>query len=235
VGLLPKGVDQRALVLMVVGAGAPFFLVVAAGMRSTPAADIGVLLSGTMPLFVAILSARIDREHFGRSRVAGFALVVAAMVAIGGPALLAGEGFGFLLIPCGAFLWALYTIAFRRSGLAPLSAAGIVAAWSALFLLPVALLDGRSAVLAADPLILGGQVLSQGILSGVVALVAFGGAVQRLGASRSAIISSLSPVLAALMAVPWLGEVPTPAAILGIALAIVGVTLGSGAAKFGRA
>ncbi len=234
VGLLPRGVHRRLIALMVAGAGFPFFLAVATGMRFVPSAAIGVLLSGPMPLCVAILSAVVDRERFGASRIAGFALVVAATVAIGGPALLGGAGAGFLFIPAGALLWAFFTIAYRRSGLDPLAAAGIVAAWSALAFLPFALTEGAAAILAADPRVLVTQLLSQGLLSGVVALVSYGGAISRLGASRAAVVTSLAPALAALMAVPWLGEVPTPAMLGGILLALVGVALGSGAVGFKR-
>ena len=74
--LVPKGVDIRLLALMVAGAGAPFFILVATGMHFASAAESGVLLGGTMPMFAAILSAMIDRERFGPVRLAGFALVL---------------------------------------------------------------------------------------------------------------------------------------------------------------
>ncbi|MBZ0228297.1 MAG: DMT family transporter, partial [Bauldia sp.] len=130
VGLLPRGVDPRLVAIMVAGAGAPFFVLVATGMHYASAAESGVLLGGTMPLFAAVFSAFIDRERFGASRLAGFALVVAAMAAIGGAALVMGQGPGRLLVVLGAAFWAGYTLAFRRSGLSAMPAAGIVAAWS---------------------------------------------------------------------------------------------------------
>jgi drug/metabolite transporter (DMT)-like permease len=79
-----------------------------------------------------------------------------------------------------------------------------------------------------------GQLVSQFVLSGVVALVCYGAAVRMLGSSRAAIFSALAPALAALIAVPWLGEVPTALTIAGIVLAVAGVALGSGAVGFGR-
>jgi len=233
-GLLPQGIDRRLIALMVVGSGAPFLVVVATGMRFAEAAQIGVLLPGTMPLFVALLSAVVDGERFTPSRIVGLALAVAAMLAIGGPALWAGQGIGLLLIPTGAFLWALYTIAFRRAGLDPMAAAGIIAAWSTILLLPLVAAENPLDFFAAPPAILAAQVLSQFVLSGVLALVSYGAAIGILGTSRAAIFSALSPALAALIAVPWLGEVPTALTIVGIALAVAGVALGSGAIGFGR-
>ena len=234
VGLLPKGVDWRLVALMVIGSGAPFLVVVATGMRFAEAAEVGVLLPGTMPLFVALLSAIVDGERFTPSRLVGLALAVAAMAAIGGPALLSGQGIGFLLVPAGAFLWAVYTLAFRRANLDPAAAAGVIAAWSTILLLPLALMESPAELLRAGPAVFAGQLVSQFVLSGVVALVCYGAAVRMLGSSRAAIFSALAPALAALIAVPWLGEVPTALTIAGIILAVAGVALGSGAVGFGR-
>ena len=100
-------------------------------------------------------------------------------------------------------------------------------------LIPFLVIDGIAPLLATDPLILGGQVLSQGVLSGVVALICYGAAVARLGASRAAVFSALAPALAALIAIPVLGEIPTVLTVVGIGLAVVGVALGSGAVKLG--
>jgi len=233
-GLLPKGVDWRLIALMVIGSGAPFLVVVATGMRFAEAAEVGVLLPGTMPLFVALLSAIVDREQFTASRLVGLALAVFALLAIGGPALLSGQGAGFLLVPTGAFLWAVYTLAFRRANLEPVAAAGVIAAWSTILLLPLAIVQSPTDLLRAGPAVFAGQLLSQFVLSGVVALVCYGAAVRMLGSSRAAIFSALSPALAALIAIPWLGEIPTALTTAGIVLAVAGVALGSGAIAFGR-
>ncbi len=61
---------------MIIGAGAPMFLLAATGMRFTPAAHVGALLPGTMPLFVALLSFTVLCERFGGLRLVGFALIV---------------------------------------------------------------------------------------------------------------------------------------------------------------
>jgi drug/metabolite transporter (DMT)-like permease len=234
VGLLPRAVDWRLIALMVAGSGAPFLIIVAIGMRFAEAAEIGVLLPGTMPLFVALLSAAVEGERFAPIRIVGFTLAVAAMLAIGGPALLGGQGLGFLLVPTGAFLWAVYTLAFRRAGLDPATATGMIAAWSTILLLPLAVLESPAGLLRAGPAVFAVQVLSQSILSGVVALVCYGAAVRILGSSRAAIFSALAPALAALIAIPWLGEVPTALTVTGIGLAVVGVALGSGVIASGR-
>jgi drug/metabolite transporter (DMT)-like permease len=230
-GLLPRGIPLHTLAMMVAGAGAPFFVLVATGMHYASAAESGVLLGGTMPLFAALLSAAIDRERFAASRLAGFALVIIAMGAIGGVAVVQGHGAGRWLLVLGASLWAVYTHAYHRSGLAALPAAGIIAAWSTIVLLPFALMDGSAALLAAGPGVLAGEVLSQGVGSGIVALACYGTAVRILGSSRAALLAALPPAVAAVLAIPILGEVPSPLALGGVVLVAVGVALATGALK----
>ena len=233
IGLLPRGVPLRTLAMMVAGAGAPFFVLVATGMHYASAAESGVLLGGTMPLFAALLSAAIDRERFGASRLMGFALVVIAMAVIGGTAIVLGHGLGRWLVVAGAALWAVYTHAFHRSGLAALPAAGIIAAWSTILLAPFALMEGTAALLAAGPGVFVGEVLSQGVLSGIVALACYGTAVRILGSSRAALLAALPPAFAAVLAIPMLGEVPSPLTLGGVVLVAVGVALATGVVKLG--
>ncbi len=232
-GLLPRGVSLRLMALMVLGAGAPYFALVAAGMHFAGAAESGVLLGGTMPLFTALFAAVIYRERFGPGRVLGFALVIVAMGAIGGVAVIEGHGAGRWLLVAGAALWAVFTHAYHRSGLAALPAAGIVAAWSTILVAPFAFMEGTDALLAAGPGVLAGEALSQGVLSGVVALACYGTAVRILGSSRAALMAALPPAVAAVLAIPMLGEVPSPLTLGGVALAVVGVALATGAVKLG--
>ena len=236
IGLFPRGVSPlKALGLL--GSGAPFFLTVALGMQYAPAAEIGPLLPGTMPLFVALIGWLAFGERPGRKRLVGFALILAGAAGIGGHALLlAGSGAwrGHGLLLAGACLWGLYTHAYRRSGLSALQAAALVGLWSVLILLPFgapplfrAAADGLAGTIVV-------QALLQGFLSGVAGIVLYGIAVDRLGASRAAAVSPLSLVLAALIAVPVLGEVPDVAAAIGILAATLGVLLASGALERSR-
>ncbi|WP_262271345.1 DMT family transporter [Microvirga yunnanensis] len=230
IGLLPKGLGVvKGLGLL--GSGAPFFLIVALGMRYAPAAEIGPLLPGTMPLFVALIGWLVFGERPGRTRVAGFVLILVGALCIAGHGvLLAGNGTwrGHILLLAGAGLWGIYTHAYRRSGLSALQAASLIGLWSFLILLPFgapapvqALGDGRAGPVVA-------QAVVQGFASGVAGIVLYGVAVDRLGASRAAAVSPLSIVLAALLAVPILGEIPDRSALSGIILVTFGVVLASG-------
>jgi len=74
-GIVPKGIDKRVFFLMVFCAGVPYVLLVSSGMAFAPAADIGALLPGTMPLFAALLGWLVIKEVIAPSRVFGFILI----------------------------------------------------------------------------------------------------------------------------------------------------------------
>lgn len=230
-GLALRRIGAARTLLMVIGSGLPFFLISSAGMQFAPAAHAGALLPGTMPLFVALLAALVERERFDGVRLVGFGLVVAGVLAIGGYHLLLGEGGqwrGHLLFLTGAFLWAIYTLAFRRAGIGAWHAAALINTYSIAAFLPFYLWTG-SQLPDASWGELGLQALSQGVLSGIVALLAYGVAVRRLGAPRAAVFISLTPAISAVIAIPVLGEWPDAATTLGIAAVTLGVMLASGA------
>jgi len=239
-GLAWDRLGWRGSLLLAAGAGAPFFLVAAAGMRFAPAAHVGALLPGTMPLFVALFSALFLGERLGRFRLAGFALILAGVAVIGGMGLLddaasggpfSQEWRGHVLFLAAAAMWAGFTLALRRSGLDPWHAAALVSAYSLAGFAPIYLLVLQPRLLDVPWPEVALQAGIQGVLSGLVALAAYGIAVTRLGASRAAAIGALTPVVATLIAVPVLGELPDPPTLAGIAGVSLGVVLASGALR----
>ncbi|MDH6268322.1 drug/metabolite transporter (DMT)-like permease [Rhizobium sp. SG_E_25_P2] len=87
-GLWPKATLKWPLVLMILGSGAPFFQIVAVGMRATPASAAGVLLPGVMQLATALIGVAVYRECPDLMRWFGM-----AAIALGGLVMLtAGVG-----------------------------------------------------------------------------------------------------------------------------------------------
>jgi drug/metabolite transporter (DMT)-like permease len=231
-GVLPRERGNLwLLMLCVLGAGAPFFLIVATGMRFAPAADIAPLLPGTMPLFTALLAAWLDRDRITGLRWIGYALIVLGDLAIAGSDLFhlgSGAWRGHALIVLGAFLWAVYTVAFRRSRIGAIEAAALIAFWSALILLPLGLAGLVDGVRSGNGLEILLQGVLQGVVTGVIALTCYGIAVARLGAARAAAFAALAPALAAVLAVPVLGETPSLYTVIGLIVTSLGVVLASG-------
>lgn len=212
--------------LIAAGAGLPFFFLASMGGALTSAAHVGALIAGTTPLSVALLLRVVERRRItpglGRALAlisGGVVLLVAGQGALDG-AVLAGAG----LLLCASLLWGAYTLGLRRAGLDPVGCTLLLGLPSLALLL---VLIGAGAVetrIAQAPL---SEILPfvavQGFGVGVLASLAYAAAISRLGPARCAAIGSLAPALAALGAVPLLGEALTPIVVAGIALVTFGV------------
>lgn len=231
-GVKPAGVSWLLIALIVAGAGLPFYLAIATGLQFAPAAHAGMLLPGTLPLFVALIALVLMGETFGWRRGTGYVLIALGGAGIWAYTVLtgteAGAWRGQILFVSGAFLWAVYTFAFRRSGLKAHEAVGIMSVWSLILIVPVFFALGRTGLFTASWTEIAGQLVLQGVISGLLALTTYGIAVDRLGASRAAAFAALVPVLVTLFGIPVLGEVPDLGTMVSAAFVCVGVFLASG-------
>lgn len=227
-GLFPKGA-MGPLALMVLGSGAPFFQIVAFGMRHTPASAAGVLLPGLMPLAVALIGMVFLGERPDRWRKLGMLAILA-----GGAVLLFGNlgdqglsWISFTILPIGATLWAVYTHAFRRSGLDAFEGAALICVWSTILNLAALPFVGTQFPTAPWREI-ALQSVAQGLLSGLVATLLYGTAVRALGGTQAAAYTAITPVAAAIGGAVLLAE---PLGVSTLAAALVtglGVLLSTG-------
>lgn len=230
-GLALERLGWWRLLVLIAGAGAPYVLVASSGLRLAPAAHAGALLPGAMPMFVALLAALLTKETFTAGRKSGYALIVIGVVTIAGATAPLGGGeqaVGHLLLLTAAFMWACYAIVLRSSRLDPLHAAALVATGSFVLYLPVYLAMHGAATLDAPLRDIVFQALFQGVLVSIVALFFFGKGIEILGASAGAAFAALTPAMAALLAIPILGEIPSPAEQLALLAVSAGVYLASG-------
>ncbi|WDZ77632.1 DMT family transporter [Ensifer adhaerens] len=229
-GLLPRKLPILLLALMVAGSGAVFFQVSAFAIHSVPASSVGILLGGSMPLATALIGMTLFGERPDRMRMVGFAAIVVGVVILLARNLAASASTGwagYALLPAAATLWAIYTHAFRRSGLSPLQGSALIAAWS--FLIHLVLAACFGSTLAGVPIKeIALQITSQGILSGLVAMVAYGFAVKSLGSTQAAAFTALTPVLAMIGGAVLLGEQIGPFEMLAAVVTAVGVALSTG-------
>ncbi|MBE9606683.1 DMT family transporter [Acetobacteraceae bacterium H6797] len=228
--LIPRGSSPLALLGLLM-AGLPYQFLVLQGFYHAPAAEGGPLLTGSLPLFIALLQALLLRERLGLGRIVGVTLITAGVACILGMGLLdigAGTWRGHLLILAAAFSWSVYTIAFRYSGLSGLQAAAFVGLWSVLLLLPFAGFRILDALQATPGAVLAQQFVVQGLLAGVIALLTYMAALKHLGAARTTAVTALVPVTITIAAVLFLGESPRPIELLGCAAVVLGVLVTSG-------
>lgn len=230
IGIWPKGKTVPFLFCLL-GAGAPFLLIIGNGMRYAPTADVGPLVPGTMPLIVALLSVVLFKEKLGLPRAIGFALCLAGVLTIAGRSVLTSSGdtsFGHMLLITAAFCWACYTVSFRLVGVTAIEMAALVSFWSALAVLPFGippLIEAFNKGAYNDLIV---QAIIQGLGSGLIALVLYNIGIARLGASRAAAFVALVPALATVIAIPLLKEIPDAASIFGVVTTGAGVLLASG-------
>ncbi len=230
-GLLPKGVHRGWLALTVIGAGTPFGLLAMGGSAFAPVAHMGVIIPGGMALGVAFLSWRLNGERFARSRLIGLAFLSCAIALIGASSfgtLSTSAWMGDAMFLAAAMLWSGYTIAFRKTGLTPIEGTALIAAWSAFLVLPLWFGAGGARLMQAPIADIALQLVWQSILAGVVAVWAYGKAVQSIGPANTAAIGALLPAASSLGGLLILGEPVSAGAIFAVGLAIVGVLLATG-------
>ncbi|MEU1232160.1 DMT family transporter [Streptomyces sp. NPDC005828] len=214
---------ERIGVLLMLGIGGlPHFLLCALGGHLTSAALIGLLVPGTVPLFVVVILCLRWRERISPRRLIALAAittgVAAAAMQTTSTATTAGIG---VLLTAGC-AWAVYTIGLRRTGLdlagvvlAVCTPAAIAAALlAASTAMPSHLMTGTADV--SDVLLFTGL---QGIGTGLLSTLCYAYAVRALGGNLAATAGAISPVLTALLAIPLFGEPITPG--VGVALALI--------------
>ncbi|MEL7300035.1 MAG: DMT family transporter [Pseudomonadota bacterium] len=212
---------------IVMGGGLPFGLLGMAGAQFAPASHMGALLPGSMPVFVALLSAVFLGERFGRGRVAGLCIIVCGVACVVGATLFSAKADATVLLGDALFLsagvfWAIYTVAFRLSGLDPWHGAALICFWSSVLVVPIWVISPGAALLDAPWPDIALQVVAQGILAGLIGLAAYGAAIRHLGASLAAVSGAVVPALTALGGYVLLGE-----ALSGwTAIGVVGVAIG---------
>jgi len=116
----------------------------------------------------------------------------------------------------------------RRARLDGLHAAAIAAVVSMIFYLPIYAVVAGARLLDVPIGDIVFQGLYQGVITMVISLFLYGRAISLLGASSGAAFGALGPAMAALIAIPALGEWPTRADWIAIMLISAGVYLAGG-------
>lgn len=214
--------ERVRVIALVLLAGLPHFLLFAWGAHLTSAALTGLLVPGTVPLFVTLLLFLAFRSSVSRRRLIALGAIVVGIAVsatlTGGPA---GPD-GIAVLMAAGFVWAAYTIGLSRTRLDPLGVIALVSLTSfiaALVLTAAGALPSQLFSGTVDVPAWGAYALVQGVGTGMLSTACYVVAVKNLGSSITAAAGALSPVLTALVAVPLLGEPLT--AGLGVALVLI--------------
>ncbi len=206
------------------------------GFYFAPAAHAAVLLTGSLPLTAALVAVLLLGERLTRARIAGLALILCGDLLVGGYSVLqavAGGGSwkGDVLYLGGSIAWAFYAVLCRRWRVGAIDATLAIAVGCLASFVPLYALAAATGLVpsgfAATPwreivllaLYQGGVVM---LLSGL----AFTQVVATFGPVHTTMITAIVPPLAALLAVPLLGEPLNGAALGGLACVTVGLLVG---------
>ena len=217
-------VGWRRTAVLSVAAGAPYTLIMYAGLTLAPAAHGAVIITGAAPIFATLLAWLWLGERQWPSKALGLALIMIGLTLVGWPEIIAGGSawLGDALFTVAAILWALFTVGVRRWRVEPLPATA--ALWVlALPYVPVyAVLAGRRLLTAPRGEVVF-QALFQGLGVAIVALALYTWAIRVLGDGLASLFMPLVPVFAVLLGVVVLGEVPAAVQVVGIAAVALGM------------
>jgi drug/metabolite transporter (DMT)-like permease len=227
---------RRRIVLLAGTAGVGYCALAYSGFFFAPAAHAAVLMPGSLPLWTALLAVLLLGERVGPWRLAGLALIVLGDLLVGGSSLLqAFDGgrtwIGDLLFLSAGLSWSLYGVLCRRWRIGavdatlaialgclvsyvPLYGLGLVAGW-----VPSGLAQTPWTEIAW-------QAAYQGGVTMLLAGLAYTRVVTTFGPVRTTMVTALVPPLAALSAVPILGETLGVAALAGLGCVTAGLLLG---------
>lgn len=214
--------------------GAGMGALVICGLQLAPANHAAALGPGASPAWVALLGFLVFARRPSTRVIIGAVLCAIGVLALAywsaaerSAAVLLGDA----MFLAASALGALYVLQLRNWGIGAIQGAAIVSLYSAFIVVPWQLWSapqGLQQVAAAE---LVWQIVWQGVLIGCVALIALNHAIFRLGAERSSALVALVPVLSAILALVFLGEVPSTAEIAAFAAISAGVSIGASSAR----
>lgn len=199
------------------------------GFKYAPTSH-GSIIQTTVLLLTTIGGMFLLREKLTRMQCVGILLSVIGIACLldASNVSMPEMWIGHLLFFIGGVMWACYTLTLRTWSADPLQVAGAVSLLSAVSFLPVYFLFLPSNIGMHNLGEAAFQAMYQGILNSIFALICYNRAVALIGAAGTSAFLPLIPVLAALMAMPILGERPTWMEWSGIGLAAIGVLMATG-------
>ncbi|HEX8185744.1 MAG TPA: DMT family transporter, partial [Blastocatellia bacterium] len=189
------------------------------------------LILATTPMFTAVISRIRRQEYFTPRGIAGLFLAFGGILLI----ILSGESkvsvgetvMGDCLLVISTVCWSIYTVGSKRL----VHTYGSVKATAFMMITgtPLLLLVCAPSLLRQDwsrvrPIAWAGVIYS-GVFAIAFAYIIWNHGVRKIGSTRTAIYSNVTPIVAVLVAWPTLGEAPTPGQVIGAVVIFAGLYL----------
>ncbi|WP_415921664.1 DMT family transporter [Tateyamaria sp. SN6-1] len=229
-----SGVPLARLAVLILLGGPLFGLIAVSGYAHAPLSH--GLLFAPVAVFVtgAVLGRVLLGQAIGMGRLAGAAVMFAGLALLIGldlRGLAPGWQTGAAFFVTAGCLWGGYTVLLRLWRIPMIEGTLSVAGGSALVAVP---LLGASAVESLgdmEPAALVLQIVMQGLVGGVLSVVALIGAVRMLPVQVAALLPVFTPVVALAIACVLFGAVPSVAECVGVLIIAVGFALSLGGAR----
>lgn len=217
----------RTWLMVALLAGTPFGLLMFGALQFAPPSHAAIFPFTAMSVMGMVLGAVVLGDRMTMRRVIGIAVVLSGLVLVSGvetSSLTLRASLGDVMFIAAGTLWAGFGIMLRKHRLDPLLATAVISISALLTYVPAySWFTGGKGLLSATPLVFWVEVLVQGVIAGAGTLYTYSKMVSLLGPSRAALFPALAPGLAALMAWPVLGHVPSSLETLGLLLVMTGL------------
>lgn len=210
-------------------AGLCFTLLTYLAFSFAPAAHGAVLMPGTLPFSTTLVAWLLLGEKVTTRKAWGLGFILLGVAFIGWHSLSGGEPGawrGDIIFPFASCCFAIYAVLSRRWQINPLDAVLATPLLALVLYLPVYLLFLPKQIMGIPWTDIVFQGVMQGVLALVVSMWLFTKVVQAFGPTRTTMITAVCPGLAALSAVPILGEPLLPLVVLGLLTVTVGMVIG---------
>jgi drug/metabolite transporter (DMT)-like permease len=209
---------KEPFILAMIG-GVIYCLTSYSAFHYVPAAHAAIFLNGCIPLCTAVAAFVLFKQPFDKHTWISLIIMLSAIALMSYlmyQATGVAFGFGDLLFFLSAIWWGIFTVLLKNWKLSAWHSMAGVAIWSAIIYVPIYILFIPKHLSDASVVHLTIQTIFHGIFVVMVATLAYVEAIKRLGAFKTGSIVTLAPFIAAIIAVPMLGEPLSPAIICGL-------------------
>ena len=186
------------------------------------------MLNGATPILTALLATALLKSLPGRLQIAGLVIGFAGIVAIALPSASTGTtaaiGVALVLVATAGYALSLNMVTPLQQSYGSLALMARVQWVAAALVTPFGLYGLTKSTFAWPSLF---ALLAVGVLGTGLAFVFIGTLTGRVGATRSAFVTYLIPVVALILGIVFRDEIVAPVAVVGVVAVIAGALLAS--------
>ena len=227
-----RGLTPLSGLVVFVGSGAPYAMLTYFGLYFAPAAHGGVFLNGSLPIFTALVGWLWLGQKSHRSQNIGLGIILVGVVLVGYEGFTSSVGeyvwLGDALLLTAICLFALFMVGTKVWQVLPGHILFAATVLGMVVYVPLWLLWLPSNIVNAPWSEITLQAAYQGLVPSILGISCVSISVRNIGADMAAVFMSAVPAVAALAAIPILGEVPGVPAWIGMVTVTLGILLALG-------